>query len=123
MLGKIIEILENSVIVQLAIDINQQPNLVNLHVVFENGDERVVGEIANVDQTKMLVNIVGELKGANFTPGVSSKPAFKSLVRMIKMEELEVFLGHQETGDGYTFFGYSNVYKNYKIKIWSRSHI
>lgn len=117
MLGKITEILENSVIVQLAIDINQQPNLVNLHVVFENGEERIVGEIATVDQTKMLVNIVGELKGTNFTPGVSSKPAFKSLVRMIKMEELEVFLGKQETVDGYTFFGFSNVYKNYKINV------
>ncbi len=117
MLGKITEILENDVIVQLTIDINQQPNLVNLHVVFENGEEKIVGQIARVNQEKMVVNIIGELKPNSFIPGVSSKPAFKSIVRMIRLEELEVFLGKQETVDGYTFFGYSNVYKNYKINV------
>ncbi len=117
MLGKIIEILENSVIVELSIDINQQPNLVNLHVVFENGNEKIIGEIVNINQSKMFVSIVGELKEHNFTPGVSSKPSFKSLVRMVRMDELETFLGRQQTVDGYTFFGFSNVYKNYKINV------
>lgn len=117
MLGKIIEILENSVIVELTIDINQQPNLVNLHVVFENGEDKIVGEIVKINQSRMHVNIVGELKSGNFTPGVSVKPSFKSLVRMVKMDELETFLGKQETTDGYTFFGFSNVYRNYKINV------
>lgn len=88
MLGKIIEILENSVIVELSIDINQQPNLVNLHVVFENGNEKIIGEIVNINQSKMFVSIVGELKEHSFTPGVSSKPSFKSLVRMVRMDEI-----------------------------------
>lgn len=45
MLGNILEIGDNSVVVELAIDINEQPNLVNLHVVFEDNNKRVVGEI------------------------------------------------------------------------------
>ena len=38
MLGKILEINDNTVTIQLDIDINQQPNLIKLHIVFENGD-------------------------------------------------------------------------------------
>ena len=34
MLGKIEEIVDNSVYIKLGIDINKQPNLVNLHVIF-----------------------------------------------------------------------------------------
>ena len=45
MLGKIDEIIDNSVIVNLEIDITEQPNMVNLHVVFEDGNNKVVGEI------------------------------------------------------------------------------
>ena len=35
MLGRIKEILDNKVYIKLEIDITQQENLVNLHVVFE----------------------------------------------------------------------------------------
>ena len=43
------------------IDINNQTNLINLHVVFEDNTKKIIGEIVNVDQEKMIVNIVGEL--------------------------------------------------------------
>ena len=42
MLGNILEINDNSVIVQLAIDINEQPNLVNLHLVFEDDTKKII---------------------------------------------------------------------------------
>ena len=46
MLGKIEQIVDNSVTVKLDIDINKQPNLVNLHIVFEDGTPRkVIAEI------------------------------------------------------------------------------
>ena len=45
MIGKIEEIIDNSVTIKLDIDINEQPNLVNLHVVFEDGSgKKVVAE-------------------------------------------------------------------------------
>ena len=58
MLGNIMEIIDNNVIIKLTIDITNQPNLVSLHVVFEDGDNRVVGEVAQVTQTKMVANIL-----------------------------------------------------------------
>ena len=118
MLGRIEEIIDNSVTIKLDIDINEQPNLVNLHIIFEDGsDKKVVAEIANVNQTKMIANIVGEIKDGIFIPGGSTKPSFKSTIRLIKTEELELLFGKQETKLGYTNFGTSNVYEGYKINV------
>ncbi len=118
MIGRIEEIIDNSVTIKLDIDINEQPSLVNLHVVFEDGSGRnVVAEIANVNQTKMLANVVGEINDGRFTPGASSKPSFKSKVRLITMDELELLYGKQETDFGFTNFGTSNVYEGYKINV------
>ena len=118
MLGKIEEIIDNSVKIRLSIDINEQPNLVNLHIVFEDDSKKkVVAEIANVNQTIMFANVVGEITDGRFTPGASSKPSFKSKVRLITMDELGLLFGKQETEFGFTNFGTSNVYEGYKINV------
>ena len=118
MLGKIQGIVDDSVIIKLDIDINQQPNLINLHIVFEDGtDRKVVAEIVNTNQTTMTANIVGELKNNVFTPGSTIKPSFKSSIRIIKSEELELLYGKQQLTFGYTNFGTSNIYQGYKINV------
>jgi len=118
MLGTIEEIIDNSVTIKLSVDINEQPNMVNLHVVFEDGGERkVVAEVANVNQTRMIANIVGEISNGNFIPGAGVKPSFKSKIRLIGSEELELLFGSQEARMGYTNFGTSNVYEGYKINV------
>lgn len=117
MLGTILEINDNSILIKLAIDINEQPNLVNLHVVFEYEEKKIVGEIVKVTQTQMSANVVGEINKGSFTPGATSKPSFKSLVRLIQPDELALILGKQETVSGVTFFGTSNIYDNYRINV------
>ena len=117
MLGKILEINDNTVTIQLDIDINQQPNLIKLHIVFENGDERIVAEIASITQTTMTANIVGSITDNVFTPGAATRPSFKSVIRLVTMEELAMILGDQNPRPGYTNFGVSNVYSNYKINV------
>ena len=105
MLGRIEEIVDNSVIIKLAININQQPSLINLHVVFEDGTNRkIVAEIVNVNQTQMVANIVGEIIGDSFEPGSSYKPSFKAVVRLIKDQELALIYGSSELKFGYSNF-------------------
>jgi len=117
-LGRIVEIIDNTVSIKLAIDITSQPSLVNLHVVFDEGSKRsVVGQIVNCNQTTMMVNIVGEINDGVFTPGSSTKPSFKSKPRIVKTDELKLFLGDRETKFGTTNFGTSNVYEGYKINV------
>ena len=117
MLGNILEIKDNQVLIKLSIDINSQPNLVNLHVIFEDDNKKIVGEIAKVTQTTMSVNIVGEIENNIFLPGSTSRPSFKSKIRIINLDELELIFGSQTTLDGFTNFGTSNIYANYKINI------
>ena len=118
MLGKIDEILDNQVKVKLDIDITEQPNLVGLHVIFDDGtDRKKVAEIVNADKVYLYANLVGEINGDTFIPGGNVKPAFKSKVRLIEMSELELIFGKQETSLGYTNFGTSNIYEGYKINV------
>jgi len=117
MIGNILEIIDNNVLVKLSININDQSNLINLHVVFEDSDKKIVGEIINLTQTTMKVQIVGELQQNIFIPGFGTKPSFKSNVRIIRLDELELILGKQAITKDETFFGVSNVYKNYKINV------
>lgn len=118
MIGKIEEIVNSTVKIKLDIDITEQPNLVNLHVIFEDGtDKKIVAEVANTDKTYMNANIVGEISDNRFVPGCNSKPSFKSKVRLIEITELELLYGKQETTLGFTNFGTSNVYEGYKINV------
>ena len=118
MLGKIDEILDNQVKVKLDIDITEQPNLVGLHIIFDDGtDRKKVAEIVNADKVYLYANLVGEINGDTFIPGGNVKPAFKSKVRLIEMSELELIFGKQETSLGFTNFGTSNIYEGYKINV------
>ena len=76
MLGKIEEIIDNQVKIKLDIDIAEQPSLVNLHVVFDDGVKKIVAEIANTNKEYMYANVVGDIVNDIFTPGSSAKPSF-----------------------------------------------
>lgn len=118
MIGKIIDINDSNVFVKLDIDITNQTNLVNIHVIFEDGNSKIVGEIRSISLDKMKIAIVGEIRDNRFVPGFIKKPSFRSIVRIITMDELELILGKQEiTSNDFITLGYSTVYNNYKINI------
>ena len=117
MIGSVIEIIDNHVKIKLAIDINKQPNLVGLHVVFEDADKRIVGEIVSVNQIEMLVVVVGEVTKDSFVPGSVKRPSFRANIRLVTLEELELMLGSQNVDDGETNIGVSNIYDGYRINV------
>ena len=117
MLGDIKEIVDNNVFVNLTIDLAKQTNLVDLHVIFEDENNKIVGQIVSTTKIVMKANIVGEIKNNTFIPGVSSKPSFRSSVRIVNMEELALILGKQTPDKGEVLFGYSTIYQNYPIHV------
>ena len=118
MIGNIINIKDNIVVIKLIIDITTQTNLINVHVVFEDGDKKVIGEIVNVDVDTAKISIVGEIENGSFIPGITKKPAFKSNVRIITMDELALLLGSQQiTNNDQIYLGKSSVYSNYRINV------
>lgn len=118
MIGKIIDIYDNIVLVKLDIDITNQTSLVNIHVIFEDGSQKIVGEIRNVSLENAKIAIVGEIIDGRFISGFNRKPSFRSGVRIIAMSELELILGKQNVeGNEQVNLGYSSVYNNYKINV------
>lgn len=118
MIGTILSIQDNIVTVKLAIDMNNQANLINLHAIFEEGNHKIVGEIIDMNQETAKIMIVGEFKEGVFVPGFNKKPSFRSQVRIINMEELSAILGSQNVKDASQIrFGVSNIYSNYQINV------
>ncbi len=118
MLGKIISIVDNIAKVKLSIDIDNQANLVNIHTIFEDGNKRIVGEIVNIDKEFAYIKIVGMIENNSFIPGFSKKPAFRSTVRIVTMDELALILGPQQIeGTDRVYLGKSSIYSNYRINV------
>lgn len=118
MLGKIVSIIDNIAKVKLSIDVDSQANLVNIHAIFEDGSKKIVGEITNIDKEYAYIKIVGIIENNSFIPGFSKKPAFRSNVRIVTMDELSLILGPQQiTGTDRVYLGKSSIYSNYRINV------
>ena len=83
MLGDIKEIVDSNVFVNLSIDISKQTNLVDLHIIFEDGPAKVVGQIVSTTRTVLKANIVGEIKDNIFLPLVLSGKKYQEMERRL----------------------------------------
>ena len=116
MLGKIIGIVENEVQLKLAIDVNQFENLINVHVVMEDGERKIVGEIIDIKDNIAYINLLGEIVNDKFVFGVIVKPSFSSVVKLISKEKIPMIIGvenYQENRDIY--IGTSPIYPGIKV--------
>lgn len=116
MLGKIIGIEENIVLVQVEIDLSKFQSLINLYVVMEEQDKKIVGEIVNIKDSIAYVNLLGEYIDDKFVFGVISSPAFSSSVKLISKEKIGSIISvdkYSETEDLY--LGESPIYSGVKI--------
>lgn len=116
-LGKITNIEGNVVTVKIDLSVLNFGNLMNIHTIFDDGKKKLVGEILKVDIEYLKIGIVGEIAQGIFIPGITLKPSFSSLVRIISKEELALILGEQEIVDNQVYLGKSSVYTNYKINV------
>ena len=116
MLGNIIGIVENEVQLKLAIDVNQFENLINVHVIMEDGERKIVGEIIDIKDNIAYINLLGEIVNDKFVFGVIVKPSFSSVVKLISKEKIPMIIGienYQENRDIY--IGTSPIYPGIKV--------
>ena len=84
MLGNIIDIYGNIITLDLSVDISLQTNLNGLHVVFEDENSKIIGEIGDINPKTLKITIVGEIVDDKvFLPGFTNKPSFKATCRLI----------------------------------------
>ena len=111
MIGKIVGIKNNTVYVNLSINIYQVDNLIGRNVTFGN---RYVGEIVSMSNTTMEVNLVGELAGDRFIPGNLTMPPFGSECRLTTKNEIDLIYGVSESAD-LIKIGNSYIYRDYPV--------
>ena len=118
MLGNIIGVEENIVLVNLNIDLNKVQNLVNLMVVMEDQDKRIVGEIVNIKNNLAYINLLGEIKNNRFVYGVISKPSFSSVIKLISKEKIPMIISTDEFIENkHLYLGTSPIYEGVKINV------
>ena len=117
-LGSIVDINGNYIIIKINFDVTKYGSLMNVHVVFEDGIKKVVGEIIKVTTIDLTVAVVGEIENNAFIPGVSAKPAFASSVRVVNKDELSMILGPSDIDDAdHLYLGKSSIYNGYTINV------
>ena len=118
MLGKIVAIEENTVIVELSVNLEKTDNLISLHVLMQNEKRNIVGEIVDVKDNKAYINLLGEIIKNDFVFGVIRKPSFGSKVSLISPNKINKIIGvdnYDEAKDLY--IGESPIYEGVKIGV------
>ena len=115
MFGKVLNVEEDLVTMQNGTG-QMESSVLNYHVVWEDGDRKVVGEIIGITEQEIKINLIGEIKGNQFITGVIKKPSFKTGCRMITRNELEALIGKQDfSGTDTVLFGRCSVYGDYNV--------
>lgn len=115
MFGKIKFISDNIVIVAINKDANVIQNLMNLHVVFENDSTKLLGEVKNIDEESIKIELLGEFVGTRFIAGTIKKPTLNSTIRVINPDELQIIMGSPDYNSLY--IGKSPIYNEQNIYV------
>ena len=113
MFGKIKYISDNNAVVEINKEGNVIANLMNLHIIFEQGDDRLLGEVKNVDEETVRIELLGEFLDGRFIPGTIKKPSLTSTIRIINDTELDIIMGKDDPNSLY--IGKSPTYKDRSI--------
>ena len=111
MLGKLEFIGANEVQAVLSENINVATNLMNVHVIIEDEQKKILGEITSINGKKMTIALLGEFSGNTFFSGVIRKPTLNAKIRFISKEELDLVIGNKTAksflvGDSPLYGGY-----------------
>ncbi len=115
MFGKIKNISDNIADVEYIKEGEVVSNLLNIQVVFESDNKKILGEVKNISETEIKIQFLGEIDNNNYIPGVVRKPALDSKVRIISNDELEIIVGKKDNSA--LLIGNSPLYDNFPIYI------
>lgn len=108
MFEKIVYISNNTAHIKLGSGV-PATNLMNMHVILESDNRKVLGEIEDISEDIIKVHFLGEFINNNFVGGVIKKPKMDSTTRIITAEELNLIVGDIRPGTMY--LGKSPLYE------------
>ena len=113
MFGKIKYISENVAVIENLGGDAGSTDLMNINVIFEAPDQRILGEVMEFNNTEIKIRLLGEYVNNRYVNGVIRKPLLSSKVRIINSEELMELVGTQ-SNKAFTL-GESAIYKKFHI--------
>lgn len=118
MLGRIIGIEDNIVLIKLDIDLEKFQSLINLHVIMEDYERNIIGEITDIKEGIAYINMLGEVIDGKFLSGVIKKPSFGAVVKIISKDNVPMILSYQSDKESeYLLLGESAVYDGVDVKV------
>ncbi len=113
MFGKIKYISEAAAHIENTLRADETTDLMNMHVVFEAPNQRILGEISEINPETIKINFLGEYVNGRYVNGVIRKPLLTSEIRIINDEELGLLIGDDNES---TFkLGTSAIYKDHIV--------
>ena len=115
MFGKIKYIDDITAVVEIHKENMVVPNLMNLHVIFETKEQKVLGEVKKADEDTVHIDLMGQFVGERFIAGTIKKPTLDSNIRIINDDELNIILGSNKQGNLY--LGKSAIYNGKDVFV------
>lgn len=113
MFREIITISKNYAICRIDNIIND--DLLNLNVIFEENNKKILGEIEEIVSDEVKINFLGEFHEGKYYDGIIRKPSTKARIRIINNEELAEITNYNDSMA--MILGLSPLYNNSPIKI------
>ena len=115
MFGEIIDIYDDVVILENKTG-QIDTNYLNIHVVFNDNNRKIIGEIINISKNEIKVSLIGEIINDRFVSGLVRKPNLSGGCRIIYKSEVELLVGSQDLDNTDSFYiGKSLVYENFNV--------
>jgi len=113
MFGKILYISDNIAHVENKMNRDVVADLMNIHVIFEAPNQRILGEVVELNDNEIKIRFLGEYQEKKYLNGVLRKPLLNSTIRIINGEELMELVGIYNEKS--FILGDSAIYKNFKV--------
>ncbi len=115
MFGKIVYISDSIAHIKIPEGTPVNIDLMNMHIIFEDGERRVLGEIEDISSDIIKVNFLGIIDNGKFVGGVLRKPTLESKLRFVTEDELNLITG--VPGEGMFELGVSPLYNDKPIYV------
>ena len=113
MFDRIVYISDRGADIKLKDADNLTINLMNLHLVFEDKDKKILGEVDDLDKDIVKARFLGEIVDGKLIGGTIRKPALDASVRVVEQSEIPMIVG--EDKDGYMKLGVSPFYNDFPV--------
>ncbi len=113
MFGKILYISDNICYIENKGSNEIGGDLLNLHLIFEHEDQKLLGEIVEIRDDRIEVRFLGEFINGRYNNGVLRKASLNSTIRVINTEELLELVG-KESNKSFVL-GKSATYKDFNV--------